>query len=48
LAAEYRAFACQRYSPVNGQFQPKVPALDDIARFNDAIDQALAESVGIL
>jgi signal transduction histidine kinase len=26
--------------------QPKVPDLDDIIRFNEAIDQALAESVG--
>ena len=45
LAAEYRALRASVLSGWMDDCQPEAPHLDDIIRFNEAIDQALAESV---
>jgi signal transduction histidine kinase len=46
LAAEYRALRASVLRLWMDECHPKAPDLDDIIRFNEAIDQALAESVG--
>ncbi|NTZ05990.1 sensor histidine kinase [Burkholderia metallica] len=45
LAAEYRALRASVLRLWIDECQPSVPDLDDLIRFNEAIDQALAESV---
>ncbi|MGU7813309.1 ATP-binding protein [Burkholderia sp. AW49-1] len=45
LAAEYRALRASVLRLWIDECQPSVPHLDDMIRFNEAIDQALAESV---
>jgi signal transduction histidine kinase len=45
LAAEYRALRASVLSRWMDDCKEEVPHLDDIIRFNEAIDQALAESV---
>ena len=45
LAAEYRALRASVLSRWMDHCQTEAPHLDDIIRFNEAIDQALAESV---
>lgn len=45
LAAEYRALRASVLSGWMDDCQPETPHLDDIIRFNEAIDQALAESI---
>ncbi|TDG02358.1 sensor histidine kinase [Paraburkholderia guartelaensis] len=47
LAAEYRALRASVLRMWMDDCQPEAPHLDDIIRFNEAIDQALAESVGL-
>src|SRR5687768_11417395 len=44
LAAEYRALRASVLRLWGGDSQPESTHLDDIIRFNEAIDQALAES----
>jgi signal transduction histidine kinase len=46
LAAEYRALRASVLRLWIDDCEPEVPHLDDMIRFNEAIDQALAESVG--
>jgi signal transduction histidine kinase len=46
LAAEYRALRASVLRLWGDDSQPESTHLDDIIRFNEAIDQALAESVG--
>jgi signal transduction histidine kinase len=46
LAAEYRALRASVLRLWMGECQPEALDPDDIIRFNEAIDQALAESVG--
>ncbi|MBC8752627.1 MULTISPECIES: sensor histidine kinase [Paraburkholderia] len=46
LAAEYRALRASVLRLWMDDCEPKAPDLNDIVRFNEAIDQALAESVG--
>ncbi|TCK32609.1 histidine kinase [Paraburkholderia sp. BL8N3] len=46
LAAEYRALRASVLRLWMDDCQPDAPHLDDVIRFNEAIDQALAESVG--
>ncbi|ASW03444.1 sensor histidine kinase [Paraburkholderia aromaticivorans] len=46
LAAEYRALRASVLRLWMDECQPEVPHPDDVVRFNEAIDQALAESVG--
>jgi signal transduction histidine kinase len=46
LAAEYRALRASVLRLWIDDCVPEVPNLDDMIRFNEAIDQALAESVG--
>jgi signal transduction histidine kinase len=46
LAAEYRALRASVLRLWIDDCEPEVPDLDDMIRFNEAIDQALAESVG--
>jgi signal transduction histidine kinase len=46
LAAEYRALRASVLRRWIDECQPDAPHPDDIIRFNEAIDQALAESVG--
>jgi signal transduction histidine kinase len=46
LAAEYRALRASVLRLWMDECQPEDPHLDDVIRFNEAIDQALAESVG--
>ncbi|MGF6918119.1 sensor histidine kinase [Paraburkholderia sp. 40] len=46
LAAEYRALRASVLRLWMDECQPDAPHLDDIIRFNEAIDQALAESLG--
>jgi signal transduction histidine kinase len=45
LAAEYRALRASVLRLWMDDCAPEVPDLDDVIRFNEAIDQALAESV---
>ncbi|CDY79107.1 sensor histidine kinase [Caballeronia glathei] len=45
LAAEYRALRASVLRLWADECEPVVPDLDDVIRFNEAIDQALAESV---
>ena len=45
LAAEYRALRSSVLSRWMDDCEPEAPHLDDIIRFNEAIDQALAESI---
>ncbi|MFM0006875.1 sensor histidine kinase [Paraburkholderia dipogonis] len=45
LAAEYRALRASVLRLWMDNCAPEVPDLDDVIRFNEAIDQALAESV---
>ncbi|MGE5384717.1 MAG: ATP-binding protein [Betaproteobacteria bacterium] len=45
LAAEYRALRASVLRLWMDEFAPDAPHLDDIIRFNEAIDQALAESI---
>lgn len=45
LAAEYRALRASVLRLWMDDCEPGIPDLDDIIRFNEAIDQALAESV---
>jgi signal transduction histidine kinase len=45
LAAEYRALRASVLTRWMDACQPEAPHLDDVIRFNEAIDQALAESV---
>ncbi|MGT2474586.1 ATP-binding protein [Paraburkholderia terrae] len=45
LAAEYRALRASVLRLWMAECQPEAPHLDDMIRFNEAIDQALAESV---
>ncbi|KVV49344.1 histidine kinase [Burkholderia territorii] len=45
LAAEYRALRASVLRLWIDECQPSAPHLDDVIRFNEAIDQALAESV---
>ncbi|RQR55360.1 sensor histidine kinase [Burkholderia sp. Bp9126] len=45
LAAEYRALRASVLRLWIDECQPSAPYLDDMIRFNEAIDQALAESV---
>lgn len=45
LAAEYRALRASVLRLWIDECQPSAPHLDDMIRFNEAIDQALAESV---
>ncbi|WP_116122553.1 sensor histidine kinase [Paraburkholderia sp. BL6669N2] len=45
LAAEYRALRASVLRLWMDDCEPAVPDLDDVIRFNEAIDQALAESV---
>jgi signal transduction histidine kinase len=46
LAAEYRALRASVLRLWIDDCEPEVPHQDDMIRFNEAIDQALAESVG--
>ncbi|MCC8403359.1 sensor histidine kinase [Paraburkholderia sp. MMS20-SJTN17] len=46
LAAEYRALRASVLRLWMDDCQPRSPHPDDVIRFNEAIDQALAESVG--
>ncbi len=46
LAAEYRALRASVLRLWVDDCEPQVPHLDDMIRFNEAIDQAVAESVG--
>jgi signal transduction histidine kinase len=46
LAAEYRALRASMLRLWMDDCAPETPDLDDVIRFNEAIDQALAESVG--
>jgi len=46
LAAEYRALRASVLRLWTNACQPEAPHLDDMIRFNEAIDQALAESIG--
>ena len=46
LAAEYRALRASVLRLWIDECDPTAPDLDDMIRFNEAIDQALAESVG--
>ncbi|MGF7136021.1 signal transduction histidine kinase [Paraburkholderia sp. EB58] len=46
LAAEYRALRASVLRLWLDECQPDAPHLDDIIRFNEAIDQAITESVG--
>lgn len=46
LVAEYRALRASVLRLWIDDCQTEIPHLDDIVRFNEAIDQALAESVG--
>ena len=46
LAAEYRALRASVLRLWTNACQPDVPHLEDMIRFNEAIDQALAESIG--
>jgi signal transduction histidine kinase len=46
LAAEYRALRASVLRLWMDACEPEAPDLEDIIRFNEAIDQALAESVG--
>jgi signal transduction histidine kinase len=45
LAAEYRALRASVLRSWMDDCEPAAPELDDVIRFNEAIDQALAESV---
>ena len=45
LAAEYRALRASVLELWMDDCQPEAPYLDDIIRFNEAVDQAIAESV---
>lgn len=45
LAAEYRALRASVLRLWIDECQPSLPHLDDMIRFNEAIDQALAESI---
>ncbi|MGF6758954.1 ATP-binding protein [Paraburkholderia sp. GAS42] len=45
LAAEYRALRASVLRLWIDECQPDMPHLDDIIRFNEAIDQAIAESI---
>jgi signal transduction histidine kinase len=45
LAAEYRALRASVLRLWMDDCQPEAPDLDDVIRFNEAIDQAIAESV---
>ena len=45
LAAEYRALRASVLSRWMDECHPEAPHLDDIVRFNEAIDQAVAESI---
>ena len=47
LAAEYRALRASVLRLWMDDCQPETPDLDDVIRFNEAIDQALAESVAV-
>ncbi|WP_416046991.1 ATP-binding protein [Cupriavidus basilensis] len=47
LAAEYRALRASVLRLWIDDCQPDSPDLDDMIRFNEAIDQALAESIGL-
>ncbi|RKU00588.1 two-component sensor histidine kinase [Burkholderia sp. Nafp2/4-1b] len=47
LAAEYRALRASVLRMWIDECHPGVPDLDDMMRFNEAIDQALAESVAV-
>ncbi len=46
LTAEYRALRASVLRLWMDECEPDAPHLDDVIRFNEAIDQALAESVG--
>jgi signal transduction histidine kinase len=46
LASEYRALRSSVLSLWMEACRPDPPLLDDVVRFNEAIDQALAESIG--
>jgi signal transduction histidine kinase len=46
LAAEYRALRASVLRLWTNACQPEAPHLEDMMRFNEAIDQALAESIG--
>ena len=46
LAAEYRALRASVLRQWMDACSPESPDLDDIVRFNEAIDQAIAESIG--
>jgi hypothetical protein len=46
LAAEYRALRASVLRLWMDECQPEAPHPDDVVRFNEAIDQALAESIG--
>ncbi|MFM0307767.1 sensor histidine kinase [Paraburkholderia sp. RL17-383-BIF-A] len=46
LAAEYRALRASILRLWIDECQPEAPHPDDVIRFNEAIDQALAESIG--
>ncbi|SOE97153.1 hypothetical protein SAMN05414139_10228 [Burkholderia sp. D7] len=46
MAAEYRALRASVLQLWIDDCQPEAPNLDDLIRFNEAIDQAIAESVG--
>lgn len=46
LTAEYRALRASVLRLWMDQCEPDAPHLEDVIRFNEAIDQALAESVG--
>ena len=46
LAAEYRALRASVLRLWTVASRPQAPDLDDLIRFNEAIDQALAESIG--
>ncbi|APA85099.1 sensor histidine kinase [Paraburkholderia sprentiae WSM5005] len=46
LAAEYRALRASVLRLWMDECHPEAPCLDDVIRFNEAIDQALAESLG--
>ena len=46
MAAEYRALRASVLRQWTDACQPEAPHAEDIIRFNEAIDQALAESIG--
>ncbi|MCC8402307.1 sensor histidine kinase [Paraburkholderia sp. MMS20-SJTN17] len=46
LAAEYRALRASVLRLWIDECEPRAPHLEDMIRFNEAIDQALAESIG--